>query len=228
MRFCSCLELDENYYTEELLRRKEHLQLKFSGSKGSALLASTLETLVVSYHWNGVKFCFLPPILISYSDWIASFYLMYNQKYRTRGSKYVSGDEYILRFYSPLFIASLRSEGLCGWTQIRSQRFLCAVNGHWFSLNNTKLWLVLLWLVRKRGSINLRPAQVHAGAEEQSVAVFQELSCLAQRTVQGENHHRSKQCQDSGSVPFLDIQKRLLELKAARVSRASGATNAKL
>lgn len=50
MRFYSWLELDENYYTEELLRRKEHLQLKFSGSKASALLASTLETLTVSYH----------------------------------------------------------------------------------------------------------------------------------------------------------------------------------
>lgn len=47
MRFYSCLELDENYYTEELLRRKEGLQLKFSGSKTSALLASPLETWIV-------------------------------------------------------------------------------------------------------------------------------------------------------------------------------------
>lgn len=47
MRLYFCLELDENYYTEELLRIKEHLQLKFSGSKTSALLASLLETWIL-------------------------------------------------------------------------------------------------------------------------------------------------------------------------------------
>lgn len=47
MRLYSCLELDENYYTEELLRRKEHLHLKFSGSKTSALLASLLEMWIL-------------------------------------------------------------------------------------------------------------------------------------------------------------------------------------
>lgn len=43
MRFYHYLELDGKYYTEELLRRKEHLQLKlFSGNKISAPLASPL------------------------------------------------------------------------------------------------------------------------------------------------------------------------------------------
>lgn len=43
----SCLKLDENYYTEQLLRKKEHLQPKFSGGKTSALLASPLEKWIL-------------------------------------------------------------------------------------------------------------------------------------------------------------------------------------
>lgn len=47
MRLYSCLELDENYCTEELLRRKEYLQLKFSGHKASVLFASLLEMWIL-------------------------------------------------------------------------------------------------------------------------------------------------------------------------------------
>lgn len=93
-------------------------------------------------------------------------------------------------------------------------------------------WLFLSWLVGKRGSVNLRPAQVHADAAEHGCVPRDVLPCpeyCAEREPAPEvlTHTGASNAEILGNVPFLDFQKRLLELKATRDSPASGPANAK-